>query len=142
MSDRTFVDTNILVYALDDAEPEKREIARRSPGSKRYGELILSTQILGEFYVTVTRKLAQPVPATKAAEALDWLGLLPVVAIDAALIKSAAQISRSSQLSYWDSLVVAAATRGGCQRLLSEDLNDDQAIGSVCVENPFVRPLP
>jgi predicted nucleic acid-binding protein len=137
MSDRTFLDTNVLVYAVDDAEPEKRDIARRTLGSAEYGTLVLSTQILGEFYVTVTRKLAEPVPAAKAAEALDWLGLLSVVAIDAALVKSAVNISRSAQLSYWDSLVVAAAARGGCERLLSEDLNDGQQIGSVRVENPF-----
>jgi predicted nucleic acid-binding protein len=137
MSDRTFVDTNVLVYAVDDSEPAKREIARRSLGSSRYGQVVLSTQILGEFYVTVTRKLAEPLPDAKAAEVLEWLGLLPVVSIDTALVKSAVHISSSAQLSYWDGLVVAAAARGGCQRLLSEDLNDDQQIGSVRVENPF-----
>ena len=137
MSDRTFVDTNVLVYAVDDSEPEKQEIARRSLGSSRYGQIVLSTQVLGEFYVTVTRKLAEPLPDTKAFEALNWLGLLPVVSIDTTLVKSAVYVSRSAQLSYWDGLVLAAAARGGCQRLLSEDLNDGQQIGSVCVENPF-----
>lgn len=137
MSDRTFVDTNVLVYAVDDAEPKKRDIARRSLGSNRYGELMLSTQVLSEFYVTVTRKLAEPVPDAEATETLNWLGLLPVVSIDTALVKSAVHISRSLRLSYWDGLVVAAAARGGCQRLLSEDLNDGQEIGSVRVENPF-----
>ncbi len=137
MSDRTFVDTNVLVYAVDDSEPEKREIARRSLGSSRYGQVVLSTQVLGEFYVTVTRKLAAPLADTKAFEALDWLGLLPVVSIDTTLVTSAVHVSRSAQLSYWDGLVVAAAARGGCQRLLSEDLNDGQQIGSVRVENPF-----
>jgi predicted nucleic acid-binding protein len=137
MSDSTFVDTNVLVYAVDDSEPEKRDIARRSLESKRYGKLVVSAQILGEFYVTVTRKLAEPIPEDKAAEALDWLTLLTVVPIDAALVKHGTQISRTAQLSYWDGLVVAAAARGGCQRLLSEDLNDGQRIGSVRVENPF-----
>lgn len=137
MSDSTFVDTNVLVYAVDDSEPEKQDLARRSLGSKRYGKFVVSAQVLGEFYVTVTRKLAQPIPEGTAAEALDWLALLTVVPIDAPLIKHGTQISRSAQLSYWDGLVVAAATRGGCQRLLSEDLNDGQQIGSVRVENPF-----
>jgi predicted nucleic acid-binding protein len=137
MSDRTFVDTNILVYAVDDSEPEKQELARRSLGASRYGQVVLSTQILGEFYVTVTRKLAEPLPDAKASEALNWLGLLSVVSIDTTLVKSAIQVSRSAQLSYWDSLVLAAAARGGCQRLLSEDLDDGQQIGSVRVENPF-----
>jgi predicted nucleic acid-binding protein len=137
MSDRTFVDTNVLVYAVDNAEAEKRDVARQLLGSKHHGTLVLSAQVLSEFYVTVTRKLAEPMPEAKAAEALDWLGLLPVVALDAVLVKSAVQISRSAQLSYWDGLVVAAAARGGCHRLLSEDLNDGQEIGSVRVENPF-----
>lgn len=139
-STSTFVDTNVLVYAVDDFEPEKRDLARRSLGSKGYGKLVVSAQILGEFYVTVTRKLAQPIPEDKAAEALDWLALLTVVPVDATLVKHAVQISRSAQLPYWDGLVVAAAARGGCQRLLSEDLNDDQQIGSVRVENPFRAP--
>ncbi len=137
MSGSTFVDTNVLVYAVDDSEPKKRDLARRSLESKRYGKLVVSAQILSEFYVAVTRKLTEPIPEDKAAEALDWLALLTVVPIDATLLKHGTQISRSAQLSYWDGLVVAAATRGGCQRLLSEDLNDGQQIGSVHVENPF-----
>ncbi len=137
MSGSTFVDTNVLVYAVDDSEPEKREIARQLLGSTAYGRLVLSSQILGEFYVTVTRKLPRPIPADQAAATLDWLELLPVVSIDTSLVKSAVEISRSEQLSYWDGLVVAAATRGGCERLLSEDLNDGQRFGPVRVENPF-----
>ncbi|HEX3391130.1 MAG TPA: PIN domain-containing protein [Solirubrobacteraceae bacterium] len=137
MSDRTFVDTNVLVYAIDDAEPEKRDIAREVLGSDRYGEFVLSTQVLGEFYVTVTRKLAEPVSEAKAEEAVQWLGLNPTLPIDPTLIKSAIQTSRSAQLSYWDGLIVAAAARAGCERLLTEDLNDGQEIGSVRIENPF-----
>jgi predicted nucleic acid-binding protein len=137
MSDSTFVDTNVLVCAVDDSEPQKRDLARNALGSKGYGKLVVSAQVLGEFYVTVTRELAQPIPADKAAEALEWLALLTVVPTDTTLVKHAVQISRSAQLSYWDGLVVAAASRGSCQRLLSEDLNDGRQIGSVRVENPF-----
>ena len=137
MSDRAFVDTNVLVYALDDAEPEKRDIARRLLGSTEYGQFVLSAQVLSEFYVTVTRKLAEPVSEAKAEEAVRWLGLNPIVSIDQALVRSAVQTSRASQLSYWDGLVVAAAARAGCERLFTEDLNDGQQIGPVYVENPF-----
>jgi predicted nucleic acid-binding protein len=59
------------------------------------------------------------------------------VAIDASLVAEAIRLSRSAQLSYWDGLVLAAAARGGCRRLLSEDLNAGQAFGTVRVENPF-----
>jgi predicted nucleic acid-binding protein len=137
MSASTFVDTNVLVYAVDDAEPEKRDIARQILVSNRYGEFVLSAQILSEFYVTATRKLTEPMSDEEAAEAVDWLSLRSRVWIDNDLVKSAVQISRSSQISYWDGLVVAAADRAGCERLLTEDLNDGQAIGSVCIENPF-----
>jgi predicted nucleic acid-binding protein len=137
MSDKAFVDTNVLVYAVDDSEPKKRDIARSVLSSGGYGELVLSTQVLSEFYVTVTRKLAQPVSDVQAAEALDWLSLNPTMSVDATLVKSAVEISRSAQLSYWDGLVVAAAASAGCERLLTEDLNDGQEIGSVRVENPF-----
>jgi predicted nucleic acid-binding protein len=138
MSGRTFVDTNILVYAVDDSERAKQDIARAVLESGDYGELVLSTQVLGEFYVTVTRKLAEPVSEAGAAELVDWLGLMnPTVSVDPALVKSAVQTSRAARVSYWDGLVVAAADRAGCARLLTEDLNDGQEIGSVRVENPF-----
>jgi predicted nucleic acid-binding protein len=127
----------VLVYAVDDAELEKREMARQVLGSSQYGEFVLSTQILGEFYVTVTRKLSKPLSDAKAAEALDGLSRQLMVTIDTALVKGAIQISRDSQISYWDGLVVAAAVAGGCDRLLTEDLNAGQQIGSVYVENPF-----
>lgn len=137
MTARTFVDTNVLVYAIDDAEPAKRRIAERVLGSADYGEFVLSAQVLSEFYVTVTRKLAKPVPADEAMEALERFRRHPIIAIDASLVKSAIMLSRASQVSYWDGLVVAAAIRGGCQRLLSEYLNDGQEIDSVRIENPF-----
>lgn len=137
MSGRAFVDTNVFVYTIDDVEPAKRDIARNVLASDQYGEFVLSSQILGEFYVTITRKLGKRISEAEAAKALDRLGKYPVVPIDTALVKSAIQISRSSQISYWDGLVVAAATRAGCERLLTEDLNHGQRIGSVCIENPF-----
>jgi predicted nucleic acid-binding protein len=135
--EKAFVDTSVLVYAVDEDEPAKRDIARQVLGAAQPGELALSAQVLGEFYVTVTRKLARPVAETDAAELLRWLELLPVVAIDAALVKRGAEVSRSAQLSSWDGLVIAAAVRADCRRLLSEDLNDGQVIATVRVENPF-----
>ncbi|HEV7937195.1 MAG TPA: PIN domain-containing protein [Solirubrobacteraceae bacterium] len=141
MSARTFLDTNILVYLFDNDEQDKQACAREILEEAEPGELVLSTQVLNEFYVTVTRKLAQPLEPALAAEAVDWLGLLSVVSTDTALVKSAIQTSRISRLSYWDGLVVASATRAGCERLLTEDLNDGQRFGSVQVENPFRAPL-
>ncbi|HUN79180.1 MAG TPA: PIN domain-containing protein [Solirubrobacteraceae bacterium] len=137
MSAEAFLDTNVLVYALDEDEPRKREVARTLLASAQPGSLMLSAQVLGELYVTVTRRLAKPLTPEQAAEVVEWLTLLPVVPIDAALVKRGAEISREAQISYWDGLVVAAAAHGGCERLLSEDLNDGQEIASVRIEDPF-----
>ncbi|HEY2767788.1 MAG TPA: PIN domain-containing protein [Solirubrobacteraceae bacterium] len=137
MSASALVDTNVLVYAVDEDEPEKRDTARKLLAASQPGALTLSAQVLGEFYVTVTRKLARPIPAAAATALLEWLELFPMVQIDAALVKHAVEISRSAQISYWDGLVVAAAARADCDRLLSEDLGDGQKIAGVLVENPF-----
>lgn len=137
MSARAFLDTNVLVYAMDHAEPEKQGIARRLLAAAEPGELVISTQVLGEFYVVVTRKLDRPLPAADAAEAVDQLAKLPTVATDAELVKSGIAVSRRAQLSFWDGLIIAAATLGGCDRVLTEDLSHGSLLESVRVENPF-----
>jgi predicted nucleic acid-binding protein len=136
-AEKAFLDTNVLVYVFDHDEPAKGERARELLEQAMPGQLALSAQVLGEFYVTVTRKLRRPLDEIMAVEALEWLRLLHVVALDAALVQAAVRTCRSSQLSYWDGLIVAAAAAAGCERLLSEDLNDGQLIGSVRVQNPF-----
>jgi predicted nucleic acid-binding protein len=136
-AERAFLDTNVLVYLFDHDEPDKEARARDILEQAEPGELVLSTQVLSEFYVVVTRKLKRPLDAARAAQAVDWLSLLEVIVPDPALVKAAIQTSRSAQLSYWDGLIVASAAAGGCDRLLTEDLNDGQLIGSVRVENPF-----
>jgi predicted nucleic acid-binding protein len=136
-ADKTFLDTNVLVHAFDHDEPAKRERARDVLASAKPDTLAVSAQVLGEFYVTVTRKLARPLGEASAAEALEWLGLLHVVALDVPLVRAAVRVSRSAQLFYWDGLIVAAAEAAGCRLLLSEDLSDGQTIGTVRVENPF-----
>jgi predicted nucleic acid-binding protein len=140
-ADKAFLDTNILVYLFDHDEPDKAQRARDILEQAEPGELALSTQVLSEFYVVVTRKLARPLDTVRAAQAIDWLSLLQIVPIDPALVKTAIQTSHSSRLSYWDGLIVAAAAAGGCESLLTEDLNHGQVIGSVRVENPFGEPL-
>lgn len=138
MSDRTFVDTNVLVYAVDESEAVKRGLARRALANDDYGELVLSSQVLSELYVAVTRRLATPLSDEEAAEVVGRLAATNLtVAIDGAHVEQAIRTSRSCRISYWDGLIVAAASRAGCSRLLSEDLNDGQRFGSVVVENPF-----
>ncbi len=140
-AERLFLDTNVLVYVFDHDEPDKTRRARDLLQQAKPGELVLSSQVLGEFYAVVTRKLRRPLDPGIAAQAVDWFGMLRVVSLDAAIVKAGIRTSRSSQLSYWDGLIVASAVAGGCGRLLTEDLNDGQVLGSVRVENPFRESL-
>jgi predicted nucleic acid-binding protein len=138
MSDRSFVDTNVLVYLFDADAVDKQAAARRLLASAgEEGDLILSTQVLKEFYVSVTRKLGKPLPPDEALKATRALGELPVVQVDPETIYAAIELGRRFQLSFWDALIVEAARRGDCDRLLSEDLQDGQEIAGVRVVNPF-----
>ena len=135
-ADPWFVDTNVLVYAFDDDSPGKRKVARRLLDDKA-DQLVLSTQVLGEFYVTVTRKLANPLPASRAVEALDALCAFPVRGLGPELVRSAVRRSASSQVSYWDALIIECALDAGAAVLLTEDLQHDQRFETLRVVNPF-----
>jgi predicted nucleic acid-binding protein len=139
MTDRVFVDTNVWVYAVDADEPVKQARARAVLDPATSETLATSAQVLGEFYVTVTRKLARPVADDIAARMVDRMAQLPVVSIDADGVQAAIAGSRSWRLSYWDSLIIVAALSAGCSRILSEDLADGATYGGVRVENPFVE---
>lgn len=137
---RAFVDSNVLIYAFDSAEPDRRQVAVRILGDADY-ELVISAQVLSEFYVNVTRRLQQPLEPAEAEAAIRRLAVLPVVPIDSELVLAALEITNQASISYWDALIVAAARSAGCVRLLTEDLNDGQEIAGVRIENPF-RPGP
>jgi predicted nucleic acid-binding protein len=135
---RTFFDTNVLVYVFDRDSPDR---SRKAHGLLREHAasrgLLLSTQVLQEFYVTVTRKLATPLPEDTALAALRQLATLPTVQVDSRLVLEAARRSRTLGLSFWDALIVQAAIEGGATRLLSEDLQDGRHIDGVAIQNPF-----
>ena len=136
MSIECFLDTNILVYAAAgrDGDEAKR---RRALQLIETQDLGLSAQVLQEFYVTVTRKIAVRMSAEKALEWIEQLEAFPCLAIDASLVKIAAEISERYEISYWDAAVVAAAESLGARTLYSEDLADGQRYGTVRVSNPF-----
>ena len=137
MTEPIFVDTNVWVYAVDAANPVKRKRALEATAPAPGRDLVISTQVLTEFYAVVTRKLAVP-PLMEDAEAMvRQLTVLPVVAIDSSLVMAAIAGSREWQISIWDALILRAAEVAGCHRVLSEDLSDGTTYGSVVVENPF-----
>jgi predicted nucleic acid-binding protein len=140
MSAEYFIDTNILVYANDRSDAVKREKAKRLVLDGLADErMALSTQVLGEFFVTVTRKIRVPLPESEAEKEIRLLRAADIVDVDFHLVVRAIDISRRHSLSYWDSLIVAAAEKAGCAVLYSEDLGNGQSYGSVAVRNPFLE---
>jgi predicted nucleic acid-binding protein len=137
MSERAFVDTNIWVYAVDTGEPAKRSRALQvlTPGPGK--DYVVSAQVLGEFYVTVTGKLNPAVPELEAHAYIERMKGLPVIALDVSLVDAAIDGAPGWGISYWDALIVAAATSSGCGVLLTEELAHGATYGSVRVENPF-----
>lgn len=137
MTEPAFVDTNVWVYAVDAADPVRRQRALAVTAPAQGRDLVVSTQVLTEFYAVITRKLSVPVPVEDAEAMVRQLAVLPVVAIDSSLVVAAITGSREWQISVWDALIVRAAEVAGCRRLLTEDLTDGARYGSVVVENPF-----
>jgi len=137
MSVKTFVDANILIYAHDVDAKGKHEAAKkllRELWSERHG--VLSMQVLQEFYVNVTRKIAKPLPKDMARLVVNsyttWC-----METTPAEIAAAFRIEDEAGIGFWDALILAAAAKSGARRLLSEDLNAGQSIAGVRVENPF-----
>jgi predicted nucleic acid-binding protein len=140
MSAKTFVDTNVLIYAHDADAGMKHETAKavlRDLWGRRAG--VLSTQILQEFYVNVTRKIAAPLPKPVARAVVDSY-MVWCIDTTAAEISAAFRIEDEAGIGFWDALIVAAARKAGAARILSEDLNPGRIIAGVRIENPFSTP--
>lgn len=138
MSDRYFVDTNILIYAHDADAGAKHERARtlvQELWRTRSG--VVSTQILQELVVNLRRKTRQP-PGAKATRDIitDYLSW-HVVVNDGDSILEALAVEERYQISFWDALMIQAARASGAEVLYSEDLSDGQFYGSVRVINPL-----
>jgi predicted nucleic acid-binding protein len=135
---RVFFDTNILVYMFDADAAEKKEMAcSRFEIDAAAGRALLSTQVLQEFYVSVTRKLSIPLEPEVAEEVVRNLSTLPVIGIDAETIMAAIGRSRRAHLSFWDSLIIETALVGGAECLVTEDMQHGRIIDGLRVENPF-----
>ncbi|MGB3682996.1 MAG: PIN domain-containing protein [Rubrobacteraceae bacterium] len=136
---RSFFDTNVLVYLFDNDEPEKKARAQGIyEREARAGRAVLSTQVLQEFYVNVTRKLSPPLSSEVAEERVRDFSKLSLVRVEVGMILSAIVRSREYMLSFWDALIVESALRGGADRLLTEDLQHGQVIEGLRIENPFL----
>lgn len=139
MKGANFFDTNILVYAYDNHFPDKQQRAREVIISAvKNGNGVLSTQVLGEFFTVVTKKINEPLSVRDARSIIQYMGSMPVQEIDLLIVKRAIDTLEQYKISYWDSLIIAAAERAQCKRILSEDLNVGQIYHGIEITNPFV----
>lgn len=136
MKARSFLDTNIVVYASDADAGSKRPIAIALLADGLRSKMgVISTQVLQEYFNAATRKLG--VPAADARRTMEQLARLDVVQVKPALIFEAIDCHRLNGISFWDALIVRAAVGAGCAVVYSEDLGQGQVIDGVRIENPF-----
>jgi predicted nucleic acid-binding protein len=136
--DKCFLDTNILVYAFDVSAGRKHEVAKRiviDLWDTKDG--ILSTQVLQEFFVSVTKKIPKPINARLAREIVSDLLKWDIIINDKNSLLEAIDIHIRYNYSFWDSLLIQAAIRSGAALLLTEDLTDSQKIKGISIKNPF-----
>jgi len=142
MTGPVFVDSNVLVYARDPRDPAKRARAASWIAhlwNERLGRA--SAQVLSEYYVTITRKLRPGVaPEDAWDDVKSFLAWRPQ-SIDEALLQRAREVEQRHRLSWWDSMVVAAAQLQDCALLLTEDLQDGAIFGGVTARSPFTLAL-
>ena len=139
MSAKTFIDTNVLIYAHDKDAGAKHQIANtvlRDLWSERTG--LLSVQVLQEFYVNVTRKISAPLSSKDLARLVVSSYAIWCTETTPAEIASAFRIEDESRIGFWDALIFSSASKNGATRILSEDLNAGQRIAGIVIENPFV----
>ena len=133
---KVFLDTNIIVYSLDQSDAGKRKKCRhliRSLTGKNIG--VISTQVMQEFYVASTVKLgADPLLVKDILRSLEWI---ETVLVSPLLIKEAIDCSLTNRLSFWDALIIVSAESAHCEILWTEDLNHGQVIRGVRIINPL-----
>lgn len=137
---RVSVDTNVLIYAHDKSAGRKHDVARyRILALWEEGRGLLSTQVLQELFLGMTRKIPNPVSLALGRKIIEDLLAWEVVINDGTSVLAAIDIQSRYRLSFWDALIVQAALRGGATVLLSEDLAHGQAIQGVTIQNPFAE---
>ena len=138
MSDNIFFDTNILVYGFDASDPRKHEISSHLIiQAFEQGTGVISAQVLKEFYITVTKKIARTMAPDKAEQVIRDFALWRVVETNVPLILRGIRIHMENRISFWDAMIVAAAKKADCPILYTEDLGHGVIIAGILVHNPF-----
>jgi predicted nucleic acid-binding protein len=137
VAERSFFDTNVLVYAQAADEPQKRKTARKLLATHLEDQTaVFSTQVLQEYFVAVTRT---GLPAEIAQQHAATYAQANVVQVTTELILAAIDLHRLHRLSFWDALIVRSARAAGCGVVFSEDMKDVQNYEGVLIQNPFSR---
>jgi len=136
MTARSFIDTNVLVYADDNAAPIKQDLASELIAEHRRGRTgVVSLQVLQEYFVVATRKLG--VDPQTARRKVELLAEFDVVTPEVPDILAAIDLHRLHEFSFWDALILRSAKLGGCAVLISEDFQEGQRIEGLRIVNPF-----
>jgi len=140
MTDKVFFDTNILVYANDSAEARKQKIARNLiKNALREHRAVISVQVLGEFWVTVTQKIKHPLPESVAEKELELFELMDIVDLRLSVFQDALKMKKLFSLSFWDSLILSAASTANSKIVYSEDMHDGLIVSDMRIVNPFLE---
>jgi predicted nucleic acid-binding protein len=135
----SFIDTNILVYSIDNAQPDKQARAIAAVGqASQAGQVVVSTQVLVEFFNIATRKLKPGMQLPVAAQMLERLCEFEVMPTTAQAVVEATHLMQRYQLQWWDALILESALRAGADELLTEDGQHGQRFGSLLVRNPLL----
>jgi len=137
MSAPDFLDANILLYAYDPSDRRKQLIAHELVRKAMAGQALVSTQVLGEFGTVLLHKMSPPAPPKQLKVILNALAPIRVIPPDGDMIQRAVEAHAQYGVRFYDGMIIAAAERGGCQKLLSEDFKAGQNYFGIAVENPF-----
>ena len=132
-----FLDTDVLVYAYDPDDVRKQRIAQGLVRKALAGDIVVSAQVLAEFAAMLLHKMQSAARPEDVAAVLDVLGPIGVISPDADMVRRAVDVRAQYGVHFYDGMIVAAAERGGCGRIWSEDLSAGQKYFGIAVENPF-----
>lgn len=138
MADKTFVDTNILVYAHDSEAGSKRTLSAHlleRLWADHKG--VVSLQVLQEFYVTLTQKISKPISVKLALDLVRQYGAWETAEVDVENLIEAVHLQQKYKFAFWDALIIQAALSSNCRVLLSEDMSHGQRVEGLLIQNPF-----
>jgi predicted nucleic acid-binding protein len=137
MNDHDFLDTNVLVYSLDVANPRKQEVAKDIVARAAAGEFTISAQVLAELASILTQKYSSTFSSQDILQILDSLRPVHLIKPDFEMVRRAIEAREAFGIHFYDGMIVAAAERAGSKKIYSEDLNAGQKYFGIEIVDPF-----